>query len=84
MTVDHIDRDASNNHIENLRLATQVQQQANRGTSNVYFDKKKKKYRARLQVDGERKHIGHFNTFNEAQGAANAEKKKRQGAYSPV
>jgi hypothetical protein len=54
LTVDHIDRDPSNNSISNLRLATQSQQCFNRKYNNssgyrgVSFDKHNGKYYAQI------------------------------------
>lgn len=42
MTVDHIDRNRRNNHVENLRMATMIEQHAHRDTSNTSKGKRLK------------------------------------------
>lgn len=74
---DHIDLDALNNRRKNLRLATRQQNAANRGRfvnctsgfKGVYFDKKLYRWRAMIKVDGIKRHIGHFDTPEEAHAA---------------
>jgi hypothetical protein len=68
--VDHIDGDGLNNRRENLRLATNAQNQMNRkiGTSNtsgykgVYWHKSSQKWMARIGVGGRQKYLGVFDT----------------------
>lgn len=72
--VDHIDRDPSNNRLENLRVATPSQNACNRGlfTNNttglkgVHLSKKTGKYLAYITVGGERVHLGTHETKEEA------------------
>lgn len=67
-TVDHIDRDPTNNRWENLRAATYQQNQYNKkGCRNstsrykgVSFTKAKNLWRACIQIDGKTKHLGYF------------------------
>ena len=40
MTVDHIDRNPSNNHVSNLRWATKLEQNINRNIPNTHVGKK--------------------------------------------
>jgi hypothetical protein len=67
--IDHIDLDGLNNAIENLRIATQSQNTANRLTftfkkssqyKGVYWSKKKRLWVTKLKVEGKEIFIGHF------------------------
>lgn len=63
--VDHSDTNPMNNHWENLRIATPAENQWNvgirrnntTGFAGVYYDKRRKKYRAELHI-----HLGRFDT----------------------
>ena len=76
--VDHIDRDPLNNHIDNLRIASNSQNQRNgisykRSSSkykNVSWHKQSSKWQVRIRVDGKKKHIGLFINEEEAGRAA--------------
>lgn len=67
-TIDHIDRNKTNNHISNLRWATKSEQQKNKNKSKnclskwkgVTFDKQKNKWKCHMRIDGKLKHIGYF------------------------
>ena len=67
--VDHIDGDKSNNKINNLRLASKSQNGRNRvnlpsnntsGVIGVCWDKKAKKWKAYIMINGKTKHLGYF------------------------
>lgn len=66
--IDHINRVPGDNRWENLRAASQTQQNANMGirkdnTSGyrgVKWDKKRGKWSANIQVNGKQKHLGAF------------------------
>ena len=78
--VDHADGNKTNNHYENLRYATHIENGRNRkiqtnGTSvykGVGFHKPMKKWRAQLTIDGKLKHLGYFENEKEAAVAYNA------------
>jgi HNH endonuclease/AP2 domain len=88
--IDHIDRNPSNNKIENLRAANDKQNQWNteknsRNTSgykNVLFRKERNKWTCRFKVNG--KHImrGSFDTPEEANLYAEKLRKELHGEYS--
>lgn len=77
--LDHIDRDPSNNRIENLRPCTQSQNLSNStkrsgGSSRwkgVYWHKCSNKWMARIQVNGKTKYLGIFATEADAAQAYN-------------
>jgi hypothetical protein len=72
--IDHIDRDRSNNRIENLREVTNKENVQNRniskkntsGVTGVYFDKCENMWRACISIEGKRTYIGRFKTLEEA------------------
>ena len=68
-SIDHIDRDKLNNNIENLRVATHQQNQWNRDVKGYCFDKPMGKYKARIKVNGESKHLGYFENPEDARQA---------------
>jgi hypothetical protein len=82
--VDHINRVRNDNRIENLRAATQQDNVRNSkmnskntsGYPGVWHNKKTNKWIAYINIDLVRKHIGAFNTFEEAKEARIAYEKK--------
>lgn len=73
--IDHINGDRADNRIENLRSVTNQQngQAAHTPRKNVsskyrgvYWYKSKRKWRAQIETDGKRKHIGYFDSELEA------------------
>lgn len=52
--IDHIDRNRSNNRIENLRMVSYSLNSHNRESNNVYKCKNKNKYFACISIDGKR------------------------------
>jgi hypothetical protein len=73
MTVDHKDRNGLNDQRSNLRLATLTQQQGNKvghgvaGVKGVTFHHGR--WRATICTDGVQKHLGRFDTIEEAEAA---------------
>lgn len=78
--IDHIDGNGLNNDIENLRAATQVQNQHNKGTQKnntsgfkgVSWNKQAKKWRAQIWFDGKSHHLGFSDTPEAAHEAYKA------------
>lgn len=76
-SVDHIDRNPSNNRIQNLRGANCRENSRNRrtprhsksGVKGVHWNKKLKRWRAGIRVDGKMIHLGHFNEIEDAEAA---------------
>jgi len=92
MLVDHIDGDVSNNRIENLRLATRQQNNANRskmlnncktghGLPKGVVITTSNKFRARIGYKGETYSLGIYNTVEEAEAAYNEAAEILNGEY---
>lgn len=84
--IDHIDRNPSNNRWNNLRLLTRSQNQAN---TNTYKNNStgirgvhltKWGYRAVISLAGKNRHIGFFQTAEEASKAYQARRLEFHGA----
>lgn len=80
-TVDHIDRNKTNNAFENLRECNRSQNAANRSAKGVYLTKSKK-WRAQICVNYKIKHLGTFLTKNEAESTYRQAHKKYFEKYS--
>jgi hypothetical protein len=76
-TIDHIDGDGLNNRIDNLRLASMLEQAQNRkmrsnntsGVRGVFWNKATNSWRARIKNEGIEYHLGMFNELEEAKNA---------------
>lgn len=87
--LDHIDGDKSNNKIKNLREATYAQNKCNSkvrkdnelGLKGVNFDKKLKRYRARIFYNGKNLSLGSYNTKEEAHAVYVAKAKEIQKEF---
>ena len=80
--VDHIDRCKTNNHLSNLRFATDSENQQNKsfqsnnksGVIGVSWYKSSKKWSVHIQLNGVQKHLGYFINIEDAKTArSNAE-----------
>lgn len=70
--LDHIDRDKTNNRIQNLRNVTNSQNQRNVEESSsrgVWFDSARGKFTARIKIMGKLKFLGRFTSFEAAKAA---------------
>lgn len=76
--IDHIDRDRTNNHIENLRAVSHSQNNANNGSRGTTFISSSGKWRAQITIRGKGLHVGCFDTEEAAHAAYLVEKLKRQ------
>jgi hypothetical protein len=88
--VDHKDTDKSNDAWDNLRLADDSQNQANRGvpsnntsgTKGVRFEKDRQKWRAQIVVNGRSKNLGRYCTREEAMNAYERAAKAAWGEFA--
>lgn len=73
--VDHINGDGLDNRRANLRLCTSSENNMNRGKKDGYkgvsYYKDRKKWRARIGINGEKRHLGWYATAEEAALAYN-------------
>lgn len=67
--IDHKDRDKSNNDISNLRIVTIQQNAFNTNAKGYYWHKRANKWRAQIRINGKKKHLGSFDTEEEASKA---------------
>lgn len=93
--VDHINRDKSDNRRRNLRVCTQSESNMNRGVQRsnkigikgVAFcpsRERPSKYRAQININGERIRLGWFATAGEAEAAYKDAERKFFGEYAPT
>jgi len=76
-SVYHIDNNKLNNNVENLRWATNQENQRNSklsskntlGIKGVHFNKAAKKWHAQIQIDGIKIHLGYFENIEVAKHA---------------
>ena len=88
--VDHKDNNRTNNHISNLRFATSKENNQNRkissrntsGCKGIYFNKKAKKWQARIMIDGIRVHIGYYDDLDDARTARVNRANEAFGVYT--
>lgn len=89
MEIDHIDQDRGNDSWPNLRLVTRSENLKNKGRqknnrsgfTGVYWHKSSGKYRAHIYIDGKEKHLGLFETAEEASEVY--EKTKLEFGFDP-
>lgn len=87
--VDHIDKDKTNNKIENLRAATKSQnsmncylrKDSNSGIRGVTWDKSRSKWLAQIQINNKHKFIGRFELLDDAKEAYEIKAKKYFGDF---
>lgn len=95
--IDHINGDKLDNRKENLRICTNQQNMCNRGKlihkkegaihsmyKGVRGYGKRGKWVARISIDGKVKHIGVYETEEEAAKAYNAEAMRIQGCFAKL
>ena len=82
--IDHIDNNPANNIVKNLRWCSQKENQSNRdktklnttGFKGVCFNKPTNKYVAHININDKLKHLGYFETAEEASKAYEAKAKQ--------
>ena len=87
--IDHIDEDKANNNVMNLRWCSQKENGCNRGRTinnksgfkGVAFNKPLNKYQASIKIDGKSKHLGYFETAEEASKAYEAKAEEIHGEF---
>lgn len=87
--LDHINGDAFDNRIENLRVCTTAENLRNRGRSRrnttgykgVSFHRLNKKFECHIGVDGKPMYLGSFNTAEEAKDCYDRTAKEWYGAF---
>jgi hypothetical protein len=89
LDVDHKDGNTFCNTIENLRLATRAQNNANSakcrnayGVKGVYLNKASGKYQVQFNINGKKKSLGYFKDVEEAKSVAIAFHKGFYGEFS--
>ena len=73
--IDHIDRDTSNNSINNLRVVSQKQNNFNKNGKGYYWHNNSNKWLAKIGIDGKSQYIGYFDVEQDARNAYLAAKK---------
>lgn len=89
-SIDHVDRDHSNNAFTNLRECTLQQNQFNRaanstsrtGAKGVSFDQRTGRYLAKIQIDGKTINLGRFDTVEQAARAYESAAQKHHGKFA--
>jgi len=91
MQIDHINGDANNNTIVNLRIASNADNCKNRkvrpsntGYRNVSLCKSTGKYKVALQADNKKIHLGHFDNLELAQLVAIEARQLFHGKFARV
>ena len=87
--VDHINNNKIDNNVNNLRWATRSENQHNHklskantsGVKGVSYDKRKKKWKAQIKLDGISIHIGYFDTIEAAKQAGIKRANKAFGVF---
>ena len=87
--IDHEDRNGLNNKINNLRLATRSDNCKNRsmaenntsGVTGVSWAKKRRRWEARLKMNGKQKYLGYFVNKEDAIQARKEGEKKYFGKF---
>lgn len=84
MELDHIDGDKLNNRIENLREVSHTENMCNQQTAQrsnklqvLGVHKKGSKYAAQIRLEGKVKHLGLFDTEQQASSAYQIAKERR-------
>lgn len=88
--IDHINGDKLDNRIANLREASPSQNMCNRGrpkhnklgVKGVHWHEKRRKYIAQIRVNNRGKHLGYFQTLEEAKAAYAAECLSLHGEFA--
>lgn len=92
LVVDHINRNQLDNRRENLRICTQQKNMFNQskrctntsGVIGVSFDKERNKWAAQIMINGKNKHLGRYDTLEEAADARRQAEIEYFGEFAPT
>jgi hypothetical protein len=92
LTIDHIDKNKSNNKFLNLRLANKSHQQHNKfkphnnvsGEKGVCWLKGRQRYQAYIKINGKQTHLGYYKIFEQAVAVRQAKELELYGQFSPL
>jgi hypothetical protein len=73
--IDHENKNKADNRIINLKNVTQQENCFNTNAKGYYWDKKTKKWRARIMLNGKKTHLGYYEKEEDAKNAYLAAKK---------
>lgn len=82
MLIDHIDRNKSNNNIENLRLATYQENNRNNSSKGFSWEPDRKTFRVAIKIDKKTKFIGRYETILDARAAYLRARRKHFGEFA--
>ena len=82
-TIDHIDRNRSNNKWNNLRISTYMQNAQNQSCRGFCWDKSRQKYIVSVRAWGKTYFVGRFLTIEEARAAYDAKAVELRGEFAP-
>lgn len=89
--IDHANRDRSDNRLSNLRDANASQNCANKSTTaadgmrGIYIKRKRRvRYGAHIKVAGKNRHLGYFDTLEQAQAAYSLAAQAAWGEFAGV
>ena len=91
MVVDHINHNKLDNRRENLRVCTAHQNSMNKskycnntsGVTGVVWDKLRNKWKAQICINSKMKHLGYYNTKEEAIEARRLAEIEYYGEFAP-
>lgn len=66
LQIDHIDRNKQNNNVSNLRIISSQKNKWNTNAKGYYWDNQKNKWHSQIRVNNITKHLGFYNTEEEA------------------
>lgn len=73
--IDHKNQNKKDNRLCNLRKATHSENKQNQDVKGCYFNKATNKWKSQININGKDKHIGYYDTEEEAHEAYLAEKR---------
>lgn len=73
--IDHHNKNKKDNRLCNLRKATNAENAQNRDVKGCYFHKARNKWKAQIYLNGKKKTIGYYDTYEEGHEAYLAEKR---------